>query len=210
MKRITKDDEPLPFSKWKDLANDDWQPSYHNLQNPEKNLLKEALWSEQGGICCYCNQAISVDTGHIEHFRPQTAFPALELDYANLHLCCTQGKEKKSPSYCGMAKGSWFDEEATLSPMKVDIETLFNYRADGHISAAPEASDMAHHLALDSNILVRKRREAISGFLSEDFLNNTNDDELKSLYEKIKVKNASGQYMEYCVAIEQQLSQLVA
>ena len=54
MRYIQKSQEPSSFAQWKALANEDWQPTWENLQNPEKNLLKEALLSEQYYVCCYC------------------------------------------------------------------------------------------------------------------------------------------------------------
>ncbi|MDM8565414.1 hypothetical protein QUF74_07150 [Candidatus Halobeggiatoa sp. HSG11] len=54
MKYINKGKEPIEFAEWKGLANENWQPSYDDLQNPEKTIVRTALMEEQGYICCYC------------------------------------------------------------------------------------------------------------------------------------------------------------
>ena len=57
MKFIVKHEEPASFTAWKDLVNEDWQPSYDALRNPEKKAVHQALITEQGGICCYCGNS---------------------------------------------------------------------------------------------------------------------------------------------------------
>jgi hypothetical protein len=59
MKYIKKGPEPKELIEWKGLANENWQPSYNDLRNPEKSLVKTALMVEQGYICCYCEQALT-------------------------------------------------------------------------------------------------------------------------------------------------------
>ena len=62
MKYIIKSTEPQSIIDWKNLANDDWQPSWDNLMNPQKGTLRESLVEEQGYICCYCQQRIDTST----------------------------------------------------------------------------------------------------------------------------------------------------
>ena len=42
MKYIIKSTEPQSIIDWKNLANDDWQPSWDNLMNPQKGTLRES------------------------------------------------------------------------------------------------------------------------------------------------------------------------
>lgn len=79
MKGVSKIVEPAAFADWKAKANDEWQPSYDILQNPEKQILHESLLAEQGWVCCYCGRHISRLDSHIEHFRPQESREDLAL-----------------------------------------------------------------------------------------------------------------------------------
>ena len=58
MKQIIKNQEPDNFREWKQLANDDWQPSWTGMPGDIKRNLHQALIDEQGGICCYCGRRI--------------------------------------------------------------------------------------------------------------------------------------------------------
>jgi hypothetical protein len=43
MKYIKKGSEPKELTEWKGLANDNWQPSYNDLRNPEKSIDREEM-----------------------------------------------------------------------------------------------------------------------------------------------------------------------
>jgi len=92
MRKILKAVEPESVTQWKAQANDDWQPSYATLQNPQKRDLHLSLLNEQGHLCCYCGRRIGPEDSHVEHFRPQELFQTLELDYENLHASCIRQK----------------------------------------------------------------------------------------------------------------------
>lgn len=112
-----KEREPQRFTDWKALSNEEWQPAYHELSGRVKKDVVDSLLDEQGSLCCYCGQQISASTSHVEHFRPQSRFPEKELEYVNLHVSCQKVRKKQMPEYCGIAKGDWFDEELTISPL---------------------------------------------------------------------------------------------
>jgi uncharacterized protein (TIGR02646 family) len=73
-----------------------------------KQLIKQALYRDQGGLCVYCERKLEVsEESHIEHIKPkaaqqptQQAFPALAFTYTNFaHSCIndiTCGQKKKS------------------------------------------------------------------------------------------------------------------
>jgi uncharacterized protein (TIGR02646 family) len=54
---------------------------------------------------------IGFEDSHVEHFRPQEHFQALQLDYANLHASCIRQTLPGRPLHCGHAKGSDFDND---------------------------------------------------------------------------------------------------
>jgi hypothetical protein len=39
MKFIQKNPEPDAFTQWKQQVTEDWQPSWENLQKPEKTIV---------------------------------------------------------------------------------------------------------------------------------------------------------------------------
>lgn len=187
MKNIMKNPSPLFLDKWKL----DYQQRYGRMAQycdfigEEKQKLREVLFEEQYGLCCYCCKDISfpytnsIDC-HIEHFRPQglKAYKVLSLEYSNLHLSCSG--TKNSRENCGHKKDNWFDESLTVSPLEKDVEELFAYTIDGHIYAKKgnvRADATIKQFNLDSFALQRLRKTAIyiSGLFEDDF-----DEELRS------------------------------
>lgn len=208
MKQIIKNNEPQEVIDWKALANTLWQPSFGELSGNEKRALRRSLLIEQGQICCYCNQDISNDDFHIEHFRPQESFRVLELEYDNLHASCIKNRKPGTPSHCGDAKANWFDCSATLSPLN-NHELSFSYHANGHVEAAvPNAEQMIQHLNLNDESLKAKRNAEISGFLDEETIVSASEDELITLYRGIS-QRVNGRFQPFIVAIQQQIKQLL-
>jgi len=211
MKCIIKQNEPQSFIDWKALENEDWRPCFDNLANPEKKRLKEALLVEQGYICCYCNRQISDEDGHIEHFKPQSDYQELALDYNNLHVSCLKEQSKSTPKHCGVAKGNWFEEGVTLSPLDTSCEQKFRYTDDGHISPLndPDRNTQIfiNRLNLDDAILIQKRKEAIAGWLDDDLIQASNA-ELQRNITALETMN-KGEYTPFVIAIRQQLASLM-
>jgi len=96
LKYIRKSQPPQDFIEWKNLASEDWQPSWQNFQKPEKILVHKSLLGEQGFICCYCGQRMNLKDSHIEHFKPRKEYADLQLDYSNLMSSC-QGESEDLP-----------------------------------------------------------------------------------------------------------------
>ena len=214
MKCIDKQaQEPESFTNWKSLSNEDWQPSYDELSGAEKRDVVRALLEEQGFICCYCGQGIADKTCHIEHFRPQSGYPGLELEYSNFHASCQKKREKKMPQYCGVAKDDWFDERYTLSPLEPECEEAFLFTDDGQVSLKdPEntaAQQTLKHLKLDESALNDLRGEAIAGFIDDDFLANAPQELLARLSRKVMEREADGTFVPFCFAIQQRLQRFL-
>lgn len=162
MKFIIKDPEPQSFADWKRIGDEDWNPDWDDLQNPEKRDVHCALLREQGEICCYCGSPIIRSTSHIEHLRPRSdqRYPDLELDYSNLMASCNCGvrvgieecddpyadedlmqwaaRATESPqerAHCGHKKDHWYDEVLMVSPLMEDCESYFQHgEAGGKVS----------------------------------------------------------------------------
>ena len=199
MKQVSKGASPAEFESWKAKANDDWQPTYATLQNPEKRALHDALLSEQGWVCCYCGRSLSKERGdgHIEHFRPQEGHDALALAFSNLLASCVRENHPGTPLHCGHAKGSDFDAARAISPLDVGCERRFIYIAgNGAIREADENDAAAKYmiclLKLDIEFLRNRREEVLKRVFDADFLRGAGDDELERLARAYRQRGADG------------------
>lgn len=78
------------------------------------NELREQLIKENKFVCAYCGQSIrsAFDQNKrplmkVEHFLPQSDYPALELEYTNLLGCCLGNQtepDKKAENHCDSKK----------------------------------------------------------------------------------------------------------
>jgi uncharacterized protein (TIGR02646 family) len=172
MKCIEKSQEPIEFTDWKALANDNWQPTYDDdLSGNTKRCVKDALMEEQGYICCYCERRLSGDDSHIEHFRPQSDPLVDPLEYANMLCSCQNRLKKGAPRHCGNLKGDWFDTDLLISPLDTDCEAQFAFTGDGNIQPVsttdPAGAETIAQLGLNIPKLKALRASAIEPFLEE-------------------------------------------
>lgn len=184
MKRVIKGTEPASFTQWKALANEEWAPTYRELRHPQKGELHISLLQEQGYACCYCGDKITPDSSHIEHFRPQTHFAHLDLEYANLHASCQGETETPTPAHCGHNKGSDFCEASHISPLADDCESRFRFTLLGEIEGGVDdlpAETMIKLLALDIEFLNSRRQEKLEGIFDNDFLKDFTQEELEKI-----------------------------
>jgi uncharacterized protein (TIGR02646 family) len=187
MKFIVKTEEPSKFREWKGKANEDWQPTYATLQNPEKRALHETLLREQGAVCCYCGRNVTLDNSHIEHFRPQEHWEELALDYANLHCSCIRDTSPGMPLHCGHRKGCLFDEEKVISPMDAGCEKRFFYTLLGKVGALDDgAKYMVALLGLDIEFLANRREEVLRGVFDDDFVISATAQELETIRDRFR------------------------
>lgn len=202
MKYIQKGQEPQSFTNWKNLANDDWQPTYDNLSGQEKKDVKNALISEQGGICCYCEIKLKYDDSHIEHLDPQSNSEQGRLDFNNMLCSCQQKLDKGEPLHCGNSKG---DEIIPITPLMSDCESKFKYTYDGQILHIDEASELTiKHLQLDIDKLNKLRESAIDSILYLDPIAKDEllpEEESKEFAQKYLQKN-NGKYNEFYTTIK--------
>ncbi|WP_423200840.1 C2H2-type domain-containing protein (plasmid) [Cupriavidus sp. H19C3] len=183
MRFTDKGASPAEFEAWKDLATEDWEPSFEQLQNPQKRILHQALIREQGGVCCYCGRAINLDNSHVEHFRPQESYRELALNFGNLHASCYRMPAPEA-THCGHYKGNRFDEALHISPLDPGCEQRFIYTAMGAIAPVmandENASFMVQLLGLNAQFL-RDGREAVLSVLDDGFLDTASAAELNEL-----------------------------
>lgn len=124
-------------------------PHYDSLQTQNATVasykayqsLRQQLFDEQKGICCYCMKRITVDNSNIEHFLPQSVFPENEVDYYNLYLACRYSLGKaKTKQHCDTAKGNdliskhigYFHHDSGKN-ITTKCEDLIQYNEEGYI-----------------------------------------------------------------------------
>lgn len=124
-----------------------FNPAYSDLQtdnpiNPYYRAyaqLRQQLYAEQRGLCCYCMKVISVRNSNIEHFLPLSVFPEGEVDYYNLYLACrySQGLPKDR-QHCDIRKANALIGKfiGYGSPTTSRCEDLIKYTPDGYILPA--------------------------------------------------------------------------
>lgn len=170
MKHIIKGSEPEKLIDYKETANDNWKPSFSDLRGEEKQAVHNSLIREQGGLCCYCEDSVTPEKSHIEHFRPQSDPLVDDLDYGNMLCSCQRKVNNLEPKHCGNAKGNWFDDNLLISPLDPGCEQRFAYAADGSIRPTNPHDEAAkttiERLKLDCDKLRRGRKNAVDGILA--------------------------------------------
>ena len=202
MKHIVKNQNTPEFDEWKTSANEDWQPTYEDLRDPEKKEVKDSLLTEQGHICCYCERRLIDGNSHIEHFNPRSNNAADPLDYANMLCSCQNRLEQGVDLRCGNLKGDWFDDQFLVSPLDPGCEGHFAYTADGEIQPAMGSDDAARmtieKLGLNINKLIDLRKKAMEPFLDE----NLNAQEFLKFVSGYLIKNTGEMFGEFRTTID--------
>ncbi|OAD18837.1 hypothetical protein THIOM_005560 [Candidatus Thiomargarita nelsonii] len=106
-------------------------PSYGNLDKEVIDDLNESLLKEQGYLCCYCMEEISLNSLRREHFLPQSRFKSEELNYSNLFAACNFS-DGLSPDqqHCDIKKGNLLIPKYLLDKKCSDY---FRYNRSGEI-----------------------------------------------------------------------------
>lgn len=128
MRSIGKGQEPASLTRHREGGG-----TYDDYR--EKQELREALVAEQRGLCCYCMGRIRADEASmkIEHWRSQTRYKPLELDYSNLLGACPGGRgQKPCRQHCDTRKGKRDLVWNPADPIR-RIEARIGYRFDGTI-----------------------------------------------------------------------------
>lgn len=187
MKGAIKESQPQALTDWLSKACPNWHPCYPFNDKNVRDSVIQALYKAQRGLCVYCGCKLNLSepgkTFHIEHFKPQSTYPDLQVDYSNLYLSCGQEDTKGSRSQtCGTYKGNWFEEDQAIDPIYPECTNRFQYTLNGEIKALSSedvaASTMITKLNLNYAELVRERKELFleldskEELVEEDFWNN--------------------------------------
>ena len=193
MRGSNKSDEPPQLRDWKaEQRRNGIEPEYRNLQQPERGATERHLFAEQTGQCVYCGRGISLarkQRYHLEHFRPRSKYPDLQLDYANLFLSCGPEGDNGARNTCGHHKGDWFEEGCHIPPAPEACAKHFRFHSSGRIAGdgSPEADKMITTLNLNHPELVTERQVMLEALdldlndgtppelLVQDFLDTDHD-----------------------------------
>lgn len=169
-----KNPEPTELLDWKysDKMYRRGRPNWSRLPANVKDIVRESLRDEQGGICCYCERFMQADDYHIEHIKPKgdrSPYKHLLAEYDNMLCSCQAEGIEGDPLHCGMGKAGWYDPTVYVSPLDPSCEARFEYTFNGLINGTdPDAETTAEKLKLDLPKLNALRALAIEPFLDEE------------------------------------------
>jgi uncharacterized protein (TIGR02646 family) len=107
-------------------------------------------------------------TSKIEHFKAQSKFRKLQIEYSNFFVAC-KGGEGMSSQYCDTAKGNEALESVNFSSK---IEDSIKYCKNGRISSKESSqtyqsalsNEINSILNLNTKILVNNRKQTYNDF----------------------------------------------
>ncbi len=200
MKYIEKGSEPQSFTDWKNLANDDWKPTFEQLSGQEKKDVKNTLIAEQGGICCYCERKLDYDDTHIEHLNPQCMNEEKRLEFNNFLCSCQKNLQKGEPLHCGNSKGS---QVLPITPLDVDCESKFSYTEDGQIlGICDDSKKTIEILQLNIDKLNKLRESAIEPFIIDPITFDELSKEESERFAEVYLQQIDGRYNEFYTTIK--------
>jgi len=220
MKRIKKQSEPKEFVDWKANWPPDSPPTFNALRGTKTgHLIKKALIQEQGGLCCYCECRVTENDSHFEHFRPQSRFKELSLNYDNLLCSCINEPKRISDLHCGHFKGEWFEETNLISPLDPSCEQRFKYDSKGNIEPADKNDTAAEKtkdkLGLNNGDFPERRRQVIDIFngagrepLTETDIDNFTIEDQRKTAEGYLLPDRDGSFSEFWTTMQYCLHQL--
>jgi uncharacterized protein (TIGR02646 family) len=167
MKRICKKAEPDEFVVWKESFSE-VVPGWDDFDGkPIKQAVKQSLLLEQGYICCFCENEVSTDKGHIAHLNDRRNHSDEALHYGNMLYSCPENS-RTIPQTCGQRQGS---NRLPISPLDNDCEERFTYIANGKIFPKNEGDTDADRtitiLNLNAKHLVASRAAVIREIIEE-------------------------------------------
>ncbi len=171
MKGSRKGGTPPKMQAWLGETSADWSPAYPFDSTDVRTEIRETLLREQRGLCVYCGRLLKLDrpgeTYHVEHFRPQTVYGHLAVEFSNLFLSCGQKDDHGNPSpTCGNFKASWFDEALHVDPNYPDCVRRYKFTLNGYVESAlagdVSAVTMVEKLNLNHPELVKDRADVLT------------------------------------------------
>jgi uncharacterized protein (TIGR02646 family) len=152
MREITKGTEPPSLTAHRQMPHCDFD------NYADKTALRQAIVTEQRGLCCYCTGRIhnSPGTMKIEHWQSKSRYAAEQLNYRNLLGACPGGDSQPPHlQHCDTRK-----RERDLRWNPADpahhIETRLRYEPDGSIRSDEADFDTQLTVVLNLNLPILK------------------------------------------------------
>lgn len=151
MQKINKTDKmPVKTAKaFKKYKAESWGEIPEDIKAP----LREQLYHEQEGLCCYCCQKLKYEWSHIEHVQSRKHYPNKSFEYNNLLLSCS------TPKQCDNAKGN---QELPLTPLMNDCEQEIRLNLAGElISTTTRGNESLEVLKLNNRKICNRRKNLV-------------------------------------------------
>lgn len=203
MRNIQKQTEPASLTEHRCRTNADFTATYENYT--ESTDLREALETEQRGICCYCLQRIkpNATSMKIEHWKSQSRFPELQLEYSNMLGSCNGSEGRPSRlAHCDTKKGN---RCIKLNPSNPDhsVERTVKFLGDGRVESDDQEFDTHLNDVLNLNNgyrLKENRKRVLDSF--REYLRNVNPSQSDLRRELAKWNgNSSGALEPFCQVV---------
>lgn len=162
MRTIQKGQEPATLTLHRQTPHAD----YDNYT--DKAALRQALVSEQRGLCCYCQSRIRAtpDGMKIEHWQCQADYPTRQIDFNNLHGACLGGHGRpEREQHCDTRKGNGGLCFSVCDPAH-PIDRKISFLGDGKITSDDAAVESDINTVLNLNLprLVSNRKAVLTAF----------------------------------------------
>ncbi|MCF6365978.1 MAG: TIGR02646 family protein [Bacteroidales bacterium] len=168
MKYIKKEKEPNKLKKYRETTSD---ATYKGFVDTD-SLLKKSLLQEQGHVCAYCMQRISLKRSsgkpkiEVEHILSQKHYSEKSLDYNNMLAVCNGNLGGEE--HCDKSKKE--QELKVLSLLKKECEHLITYSTSGEIKSISNNTDVIYDietiLNLNNQDLIDMRKNAVISILN--------------------------------------------
>lgn len=164
--------------------------------------LRDALLIEQGYICAYCMRRlpardVNVDaTSKIEHIKSQEDRSDLQLNYANMAICCPGNLNDET--HCDNLKGC---RSVSFNLHTRALQQSIEYASkDGFIRSTNTTwnKEINELLNLNHTMLKANRKEALWGVI--EYLNAAKwtTQTINNKLNQWRQLNAEGKYFEFC------------
>jgi uncharacterized protein (TIGR02646 family) len=177
--------------------------------------LKDKMFQDQGGICCYCGQALKFRSHPpyiVEHVTPRETCRELAGEYENLLLSCrptdeeeterTADNKKKNNEYwhCDKLKGH---KVLTYTPLQQSCNTHFSYHIlSGEVEGLDaDAENDIKTLGLNCDYLKRRRKAAIYAALYDENGILLSNNDLKKYMSIVMNRKKDDTFPEFCFVI---------
>lgn len=212
MKQIIKGTEPKSLTEYRssithselkknNIYEDFKEKTKEGCSKNENYNLRKQLLEEQGYICCYCMSRIDCNNSKIEHFKPQTKYRNVQINYQNLFIACNGGEGKKGKEqYCDSFKG---EDELKDINLLLAIESVIEYSKLGEIfsSNTKIEKELKSVLNLNNKTLKRNRKESYQRFIQNMNKRGWITQTIKNDISKYKKMDINGKYYEFCEMI---------